>query len=85
MFWAVLTWLQYRTKVAIKMSRAPGKARDLDSPKPGIISPITSDEEDEEEEARDTREETPDLYRNSALGMYGGVCFHISVHPQARC
>jgi len=27
----------------------------------------------------DTREETPDLYRNSALGLYGGVS-----HPKVR-
>lgn len=56
------------------MSRAPGKARDLlDSPKPGSISSLSSDEEDEDEETENPREETPDLYRNSALGMYGGV------------
>lgn len=57
------------------MSRAPGKARDLlNSPKAGSMSSLSSDEEDEEEEAENPREETPDLYRNSALGMYGGVC-----------
>jgi E3 ubiquitin-protein ligase HUWE1 len=35
----------------------------------------SSGSEDEDEDMDDTgpREETPDLYRNSALGMYGGV------------
>lgn len=68
--------------MAIKMSRAPGKARESSSPKAGSISPLSSDEEDEEEENQDAREETPDLYRNSALGMYGGVSY---LPPTVAC
>ena len=60
------------------MSRAPGKPRESNSPRAGILSPLPSDDDDdddEEEEEEENREETPDLYRNSALGMYGGVSF----------
>lgn len=34
---------------------------------------IVSEDEDEAADVAGAREETPDLYRNSALGMYGGV------------
>lgn len=35
---------------------------------------VASDSSSEDESmVDDAREETPDLYRNSALGMYGGV------------
>ena len=55
----------------MKMSKTSGKNKE----------DVTQDEaqssasEDEDEDMDDTspREETPDLYRNSALGMYGGV------------
>ncbi|KAJ3900167.1 hypothetical protein F5879DRAFT_887267 [Lentinula edodes] len=79
---AILKPLELLTKVAIKMSRAPGKARESSSPKAGSISPLSSDEEDEEEENQDAREETPDLYRNSALGMYGGEMEDMTYHGE---
>ncbi|KAL0569802.1 E3 ubiquitin-protein ligase tom1 [Marasmius crinis-equi] len=67
---AILRPLEYLTKVAIKMSRSPGKGKDsLGDPKPESVASYSSGSEDEEERER---EETPDLYRNSALGMYGG-------------
>ncbi|KAJ3855492.1 hypothetical protein EV368DRAFT_72228 [Lentinula lateritia] len=79
---AILKPLELLTKVAIKMSRAPGKARESSSPKAGSISPLSSDEEDEEEETQDAREEMPDLYRNSALGMYGGEMEDMTYHGE---
>lgn len=37
-------------------------------------SSLSSEEEEDSDMSEDeAREETPDLYRNSALGMYGGV------------
>ncbi|KAF9268895.1 hypothetical protein L218DRAFT_977318 [Marasmius fiardii PR-910] len=67
---AILRPLEYLTKVAIKMSRSPGKGKDtLEGPSAESASSYASGSEDEDEDAR---EETPDLYRNSALGMYGG-------------
>ncbi|GLB37041.1 putative protein with domain of Unknown Function (DUF913) [Lyophyllum shimeji] len=68
---SILRPLEYLTKIAIKMSRSSGKSKEaLEAEKSDSDSYISSDEEDEMEE--EDREETPDLYRNSALGMYGG-------------
>jgi E3 ubiquitin-protein ligase HUWE1 len=54
------------------MSRTSGKNKHSIEGKPEILeSRASEDEEDDIENAG--REETPDLYRNSALGMYGGV------------
>lgn len=59
-----------RSKVAIKMSKSAGKGKDS-------IEDVETDSDvssEEEDDARGPgREETPDLYRNSALGIYGGV------------
>ncbi|KAJ3790759.1 hypothetical protein GGU10DRAFT_281593 [Lentinula aff. detonsa] len=79
---AILKPLEHLTKVAIKMSRAPGKARESISPKAGSLSPLPSDEEEDEEETEENREETPDLYRNSALGMYGGEMEDMNYHGE---
>lgn len=56
-----------RTKVAIKMSRASGKTKDL--PDEGVAD-SDGDSEVEDVASNEAREETPDLYRNSSLGMY---------------
>jgi E3 ubiquitin-protein ligase HUWE1 len=58
--------------VAIKMSRTSNKNKDtVEGQK---TESVTSGSDDEDEEMQNSgREETPDLYRNSALGMYGGV------------
>jgi E3 ubiquitin-protein ligase HUWE1 len=45
-------------------------------------SSSASEEEEESEDA--DREETPDLYRNSALGIYGGVSTIISITSSQR-
>ncbi|KIK67399.1 hypothetical protein GYMLUDRAFT_37513 [Collybiopsis luxurians FD-317 M1] len=80
---SILKPLEFLTKVAIKMSRAPGKNKDLPgSPKAGTISPLPSDEDENEEETEEDREETPDLYRNSALGMYGGEMEDMNYHGE---
>ena len=57
----------YRTKIAIRMSRVSDKHKDA----------MVEESESEESEGSDEddamvdpdREETPDLYRNSSLGM----------------
>ena len=48
------------------MSRASSKVKDLDDAKTESVA--SSDDEDEDLD-HPGREETPDLYRNSALGM----------------
>lgn len=68
------------------MSRTSNRNKDtVEGQKAESVSSIGS--EDEEEEMQDAaREETPDLYRNSALGMYGGVSGNFSgkVHCLTR-
>ncbi|KAF8973258.1 hypothetical protein BDZ97DRAFT_1912814 [Flammula alnicola] len=66
---AILRPLEYLTKIAIKMSRNSGKGKE-DTRKDASVS--SSSEDEEENMDNDSREETPDLYRNSALGMYAG-------------
>jgi len=58
------------------MSKASGRGKEDTRPDASVSS--TSDDEDDAMDD-DTREETPDLYRNSALGLYGGVS-----HPKVR-
>lgn len=61
--------LSTRTKIAIKMGRSSDKNKDA----PGKIdtpsSPSSDSEDDEDIDVDNDREETPDLYRNSSLGM----------------
>jgi E3 ubiquitin-protein ligase HUWE1 len=52
------------------MSKSSGKNKE-DTRKDASMP---SDSEDNEEE-NEAREETPDLYRNSSLGIYAGVRF----------
>lgn len=62
------------TRIAIKMSRATEKAKDGGDGKVSR-SAVSEDEDDDEDDTigvdleDNDREETPDLYRNSALGM----------------
>jgi E3 ubiquitin-protein ligase HUWE1 len=49
------------------MSRASGKTKDL--PEEGVAD-SDGDSEIEDVANNEAREETPDLYRNSSLGMY---------------
>ncbi|KAF8658329.1 hypothetical protein AX16_002096 [Volvariella volvacea WC 439] len=69
---SILRPLEYLTKIAIKMSRA-SKGKDVtESIKTESEASMDSDVEDEDMDEEEGREETPDLYRNSALGMYAG-------------
>lgn len=56
------------------MNRASDKSKDAVEGKVDSVGSLASDEEVEEEDGDDMedvdREETPDLYRNSSLGMY---------------
>lgn len=52
------------------MSRSSGKNKEHVT-KDASVSEESIEDEDETED--DIREETPDLYRNSALGMFAGV------------
>ncbi|KAL0955931.1 hypothetical protein HGRIS_002119 [Hohenbuehelia grisea] len=70
---AILRPLEHLTKIAIKMSRTSGKGKDLpDGKATSVRSYMSEDDDDDDDEDDADREETPDLYRNSALGMYGG-------------
>ncbi|PBK91673.1 hypothetical protein ARMGADRAFT_968529 [Armillaria gallica] len=67
---SILRPLEHLTKIAIKMSRTTSKGRDtIEEAKAESVVSMDSDDDDGPEERR---EETPDLYRNSALGIYGG-------------
>ncbi|KAI0051234.1 hypothetical protein FA95DRAFT_1602906 [Auriscalpium vulgare] len=68
---AILKPLELLSKVAIKMSRASEKNKSADSTKDELEAGLSDDEEQESVDASN-REETPDLYRNSSLGMFGG-------------
>lgn len=68
------------------MSRASDKVKDTLDGKAESVGSLASeddnddDEDDGEDEPEDpTREETPDLYRNSALGMCVDLSLFISV------
>ncbi|KAH8119411.1 hypothetical protein DFH11DRAFT_1782299 [Phellopilus nigrolimitatus] len=70
---AILRPLEYLTKVAIKMGRASDKTKENQDKKSSSSSSLSSEEDDEDDDMdNEGREETPDLYRNSSLGMYGG-------------
>jgi E3 ubiquitin-protein ligase HUWE1 len=56
------------------MSRASGKGKISRDGKTESVSSTSSEDEDDVDDATG-REETPDLYRNSALGMYVIRCF----------
>ncbi|KAG6372317.1 hypothetical protein JVT61DRAFT_7757 [Boletus reticuloceps] len=68
---SVLRPLENLTRIAIKMSRASEKAKDGSEGKAQSVGSISEDEEEEDIGVEDAaREETPDLYRHSALGMW---------------
>ena len=56
------------------MSRASDKGKDITEGKADSVGSLASDEEEDDDNGADVedngREETPDLYRNSSLGMY---------------
>ncbi|KAF9227402.1 hypothetical protein BS17DRAFT_727628 [Gyrodon lividus] len=71
---SVLRPLENLSRVAIKMSRASEKLKDGTEGKAESTGSMSEEEEEEEDVDDDDvgREETPDLYRHSALGMFGG-------------
>ncbi|KAE8267144.1 hypothetical protein A4X09_0g5202 [Tilletia walkeri] len=75
----ILRPLEHLTKAAIKMGKAERKAKEEGENIDDMMSSEESETESElsalEEEAlleRDQRQETPDFYRNSSLGMHTG-------------
>lgn len=60
----------------MKMSKTSSRNKE-DVPQDEAQSSASEDEDDEMDDGS-PREETPDLYRNSALGMYGGVSVALS-------
>jgi len=55
------------------MSRGSKLKEITEAKKDESESTLSSEDADSNMSEDETREETPDLYRNSALGMYGGV------------
>ena len=67
-----------RTKIANKMGRSErskesGEKKDTSTPSVSSEDENEGSEDEDEEMDTEGREETPDLYRNSSLGMYAGV------------
>ncbi|KAG8879106.1 hypothetical protein FRB97_002021 [Tulasnella sp. 331] len=60
--------LEQLSRIAIKMGKTSAKAKGASAD----AMETESDESEDEGNEGSQREETPDLYRNSALGMYGG-------------
>ncbi|KAF7321292.1 hypothetical protein MKEN_00649200 [Mycena kentingensis (nom. inval.)] len=70
---SILRPLEFLTKVAIKMSRSTKNKEIAEGEKAeDSASSNSSEEEDAEEMEESDHEETPDVYRTSALGMFGG-------------
>ncbi|KAI0305409.1 hypothetical protein B0F90DRAFT_1815046 [Multifurca ochricompacta] len=69
---AILKPLELLSKIAIKMSRASDRTKGSEESKNEMDHESLSDEDDMEDGQDTAREETPDLYRNSSLGMFGG-------------
>ncbi|KAF8525043.1 hypothetical protein BU17DRAFT_41797 [Hysterangium stoloniferum] len=67
---AILRPLEHLSKVAIKMGRITEKGKEKIDER---LAPLESESSDNDAAVEDNnREETPDLYRNSALGIYAG-------------
>lgn len=69
---AILKPLELLSKIAIKMSRASDKTKNSEESKDEMDRQSLPDEDDLEDGQDTAREVTPDLYRNSSLGMFGG-------------
>ncbi|KAH9176780.1 hypothetical protein EDB89DRAFT_1939867, partial [Lactarius sanguifluus] len=66
---AILKPLELLSKIAIKMSRASDKTKNSEESKDEMDQESLHDEDDIEDGQDTARELTPDLYRNSSLGM----------------
>ncbi|BFZ57287.1 E3 ubiquitin-protein ligase tom1 [Savitreella phatthalungensis] len=82
---AILKPLKHLTKLGIQLSEAGTLERPLiGQPDPqdisfdsemdenNVLGPDSDEDDDDDDDDDQDREETPDLYRNSALGMFGG-------------
>ncbi|KAI6046227.1 hypothetical protein EDC04DRAFT_2888377 [Pisolithus marmoratus] len=81
---SILRPLENLSRIAIKMSRASDKAKGDAEGKAETSGDLSDGEEDEQDidvEGDAGREETPDLYRNSALGMFGGEMDDVNYPP----
>lgn len=81
---SVLRPLENLSRIAIKMSRPSDKAKGGAEGKAETSGDSSDGDEDEREigvEDDAGREETPDLYRNSALGMFGGEMDDVNYPP----
>lgn len=58
-----------RSKIAIKMNRASDRVKGSEASKDEMDQESLPDEDDMEDGQDTAREVTPDLYRNSSLGM----------------
>jgi E3 ubiquitin-protein ligase HUWE1 len=58
-----------RSKIAIKMNRASDRVKGSEETKDEMDQESLPDEDDMEDGQDTAREVTPDLYRNSSLGM----------------
>jgi E3 ubiquitin-protein ligase HUWE1 len=58
-----------RSKIAIKMNRASDRVKGSEETKDEMDQESLPDDDDIEDSQDTAREETPDLYRNSSLGM----------------
>lgn len=61
--------IPYRSKIAIKMNRASDRLKGSEESKDEMDQESLPEEDDMEDSPDTAREETPDLYRNSSLGM----------------
>ncbi|KAI0958508.1 hypothetical protein AcV7_004312 [Taiwanofungus camphoratus] len=64
---AILRPLDYLSKIAIKMSRVTDKTKESFADKAEDMESVLSEDTGDHE-----GDETPDLYRNSSLGLFGG-------------
>ncbi|KAH7927155.1 hypothetical protein BV22DRAFT_1193856 [Leucogyrophana mollusca] len=81
---SMLKPLENLTRVAIKMSRASDKAKDSVEGKAESAISVSDDDDDADDIEVDEpgREETPDLYRNSSLGMFRGEMEDVHYAPE---
>ncbi|KAH9963908.1 hypothetical protein BC827DRAFT_99895 [Russula dissimulans] len=69
---AILKPLELLSKIAIKMNRASDRVKGSEESKDEVDQESLPDDDDMENSQDTAREETPDLYRNSSLGMFRG-------------
>ncbi|KAH7909328.1 hypothetical protein BJ138DRAFT_1181114 [Hygrophoropsis aurantiaca] len=80
---SILKPLENLTRIAIKMSRATDKAKENTEGKAISTGSVSEDgDENDIEVDEPRREDTPDLYRNSSLGMFRGEMEDVHYVPE---